>query len=58
MSATPKKAETSPAKQALIDSFRNLMDSAKAFVKDEALNAVDGALAAVDEGKKKPKKDE
>lgn len=55
---TPEKSETSPAKQALADAVRNLIDSAKAFVREEVLNTVDSGLAALDEGNKKPKKGE
>ena len=52
------KSGTAPAKQALADAMWNLIDSAKAFIREEALNTVDGALAALDGGNKKPKKGE
>ena len=62
---TPEQSETpqaapgaSHAEQELADAVGKLIASAKAFVREKALNLVEGGLAVIDEGKGKNKKGE
>ena len=54
----PEKSVASPVAQELADAVGRLIASAKAFVRETAVNLVEGGLAAIDEGEGKNRKGE